>query len=353
MANYRNPNGYGSVVKLSGRRRKPYAVRKTVGWDDRAFPIYEIIGYYATRSEAIYALAEYNHNPFNVKLSKLTFSQLYERWAETELPKLGRSLASAHKASYKYCSSLYETPYKDLRKFHMQKCIDDCGKGHATQNNIKNLFSTLDKYAYDQDIIQKCYSANLTICESAPPKERCIFTDAEVQTLRQHIGKPYVDETLFMLYTGCRVSEMLSIECANVDLERGIMTGGMKTRAGKDRIIPIHSELMPIVKAHYSANKYLFNHPRSERSADPEKSVKDTFLVNWKKEMRSLGINHNTHDCRHTFRTKLDGVDKVAVDLIMGHSSSDVGERVYTHKTIEQLKNAIEKLSYCVSDSDR
>ena len=26
------PNGYGSVVKLSGKRRKPYQVRKTVGW---------------------------------------------------------------------------------------------------------------------------------------------------------------------------------------------------------------------------------------------------------------------------------------------------------------------------------
>lgn len=26
------PNGYGSVVKLSGKRRKPYMVRKTVGY---------------------------------------------------------------------------------------------------------------------------------------------------------------------------------------------------------------------------------------------------------------------------------------------------------------------------------
>ena len=30
----RNPNGYGSVVKLSGKRRKPFAVRITIGWDN-------------------------------------------------------------------------------------------------------------------------------------------------------------------------------------------------------------------------------------------------------------------------------------------------------------------------------
>lgn len=348
MANYRNPNGYGSVVKLSGKRRKPFVVRKTVGWDDRAYPIYATIGYYETRKEAVFALAEYNHNPFNINLSKLTFAQLYEKWAETELPKLGRSLAAAHRAAYRHCSEIYDIPYKDLRKFHMQKCIDECGKTHATQRNIKNLFSTLDKYAYDQDIIRKCYSANLTVCAENPPKERILFSDSEVMVLHQHIGEPFVDETLFMLYSGCRVSEMLAMECANIDLARGIMKGGLKTKAGKDRIIPIHSKLMPIVKAHLSDGKFLFDHPRSTRSADPEKAVKDTFLFGWQKAMTSLGLKHNTHDCRHTFRTKLDGYDKVAVDLIMGHSSSDVGERVYTHKTIEQLKTTIENLSYFV-----
>ena len=29
----RNPNGFGSIIKLGGNRRKPYAVRVTVGWD--------------------------------------------------------------------------------------------------------------------------------------------------------------------------------------------------------------------------------------------------------------------------------------------------------------------------------
>ena len=30
--NMKLPNGYGSVVKMSGKRRKPYMVRKTIGW---------------------------------------------------------------------------------------------------------------------------------------------------------------------------------------------------------------------------------------------------------------------------------------------------------------------------------
>ena len=29
---YKNPNGFGSVVKLSGNRRRPYDVQVTTGW---------------------------------------------------------------------------------------------------------------------------------------------------------------------------------------------------------------------------------------------------------------------------------------------------------------------------------
>ena len=41
----KNPNGYGSVVKLSGRRRNPFAVRKTIGFNEKGHPIYKTIGY--------------------------------------------------------------------------------------------------------------------------------------------------------------------------------------------------------------------------------------------------------------------------------------------------------------------
>ena len=52
----RLPNGYGSVVKLSGKRRKPYVVRKTAGWKydekkDKQVQVYTIIGYTETKAE--------------------------------------------------------------------------------------------------------------------------------------------------------------------------------------------------------------------------------------------------------------------------------------------------------------
>jgi integrase len=64
----------------------------------------------------------------------------------------------------------------------------------------------------------------------------------------------------------------------------------------------------------------------------------------WNTIMEQLGMEHTPHECRHTFRSRLDsaGANKVCIDLMMGHKSKEVGERIYTHKTIEELKEAIE-----------
>lgn len=341
---YRNPNGYGSVVKLSGNRRKPYMARKTVDFDDRAYPIYSVIGYYPTRKEAMLALAQYNAKPFDIQLSKSTFSELYEAWSKLEFPSMGKSLVSAHKAAYKHCKALYNKPYKTIRKYDMQACISNCGKSYATQTNIRNLLSQLDKFAFDNDVIDKCYSTNLTVSEKEVKLQRKIFTDAEVQTLWAHSGEPCVDETLFMLYTGMRVTEMLTLTCDRINLEERTIRYGIKTAAGKNRLIPIHDELFPIVEQHLTG-ECLFS---DWSDVENERSRYSAFVREWDKTLSKLGMSHTTHECRHTFRSKLDSAEanKVCIDLIMGHKTGDIGERVYTHKTIEELKTAIAKLSY-------
>ena len=87
------PNGYGSVVKLSGKRRKPYMVRKTTGYridpvKDKKIAEYIIIGYARTKSEGLELLAAYNHNPYDTKAAKMTFSEVYEEWTNKKYTTL-------------------------------------------------------------------------------------------------------------------------------------------------------------------------------------------------------------------------------------------------------------------------
>jgi len=59
----RAPNGFGTVARLSGNRRRPFIIKKVTGWNDKGHPIYEIIGYAATREEGLIILSEYNRDP--------------------------------------------------------------------------------------------------------------------------------------------------------------------------------------------------------------------------------------------------------------------------------------------------
>ena len=341
----RLPNGYGSVVKLSGKRRKPYMVRKTVGYDDRGYPKYDIIGYYGSRSDAMIALAQYNADPYDIDLSKTTMKDLFVLWSDEAYKGMKSSMKACYNAAYKHCELVYDKEYKTIRKGHMQACIDSCNRGYSTRSNIKMLFTQLDKYAYDHDIISKCYAVNLSVGDKEESTKHTRIPDEDVLKLWQHQGNKLVDETLFLLYSGCRVSEMLRIRCDNINFEDMTMKGGLKTVYGKERIIPIHHEILPIVKRYYNPeHEFLFQH-RAKQDTD---SFTRWYLTKWQAKMDEIGFHYLTHDCRHTVRSKLDsaGANKVAVDRIIGHSSNSVGEKVYTHKTVEELHEAMKMLKY-------
>ena len=146
---------------------------------------------------------------------------------------------------------------------------------------------------------------------------------------------------LVFLYSGWRISELLGLRREDVDLEIGAMKGGVKTRSGKGRIVPIHSKIFSMVKRRYDeGNEYLFAHEGKGISSG-------TYYKFWNEIMGNLDMKHTPHECRHTFRSWLDSADanKVCIDRIMGHASANTGERIYTHKSIEELKAAIELIT--------
>lgn len=338
----KNPNGYGSVVKLSGNRRKPYCVRKTSGWNEKGHPIYKVIGYYAERQEAMIALAEYNRNPFDIDLAKITMKELFEKWSTRDFGKMSKSSKSSHKSAFRHAAPLHNMPYKNIKAYQMQEIIDGCGCGYSTQGAIKNLFAQLDKFAMELDVITKC---NSTLISAAPisPSTKIPFTEDEINSVWKiyEQKQEWVDSVLFFLYTGFRISEMIKLKISDIDLENSTMTGGIKTAAGKDRVVPIHSKIQQIVQERVEQSKsgYLFEYNGNKLSLSQ-------YYILWGGIMRQLQMQHTPHECRHTFRSRLDsaGANKKCIDLLMGHTSKDVGERVYTHKTLDELKDTINLL---------
>lgn len=117
----RLPNGFGSIVTLSGNRRRPFQARKTKGFNEKEYPIYETIGYFETWMDAFTALTIYNQNngASMVKYetpktceNDITFSEVYEKWYQRKYNNENRKLSNSSErctfAAYKKCKKLYD-----------------------------------------------------------------------------------------------------------------------------------------------------------------------------------------------------------------------------------------------------
>ena len=133
------------------------------------------------------------------------------------------------------------------------------------------------------------------------------------------------------------------------------MTGGVKTKSGINRVVPIHTRIRPLVEARYNASlsagsKYLFTNINPVHS-NTENKVSYTyrrFHTDLKNIIDKLGFNpdHKPHDGRHHFVTmaKKYNVDEYAIKRIAGHKIKDITEAVYTTRDVSWLRNEIEKI---------
>lgn len=339
----RMPNGYGSIIKLKGNRRRPYQVRLTKEFTDEGKQIYMYLGYFEKKEQAMIALSEYQSSPYDITRETITFEEVYKKMTKEHFPRVSDSAIENYSNCFrKYCKSLYKTRFKDIRLTHLQGVIDDSGMAHPTRAMIKTLFRLMFKFAMKNDIVDKDYSQYVDVGKREGKINRTPFTQEEIQKLFDNVDKlEFVDTVLIMIFTGLRVGEMLDIKIENVHLDEGYMVGGFKTEAGRNRIIPINSKIEPFIKNYYEKNKdreYLITNFKGNQMC----------YSNYRREkfdniMEKLEMKHRPHDARHTFASLMDSANanKLCIKRIIGHSSPDITDSVYTHKTLEELKEAI------------
>lgn len=336
----RNPNGYGSVYKLSGKRRKPFAVRVTDGWGDDGKQIFKFIGYYEKRQDALNALALYNENPNQIDLN-ITFSEVFEKWKEYKYEKISKSAINGYNAAFETSSSLHNMKFADIKTLHLQNVIDSSDKGYSTLKKTKTLYNQLFKYAMQNDIVSKDYSSYVDIGKNDTESSRTPFTKKEIKRLfevESHIE--YVDTIIIMIYTGFRIGELLKIKNSDIDLENKIIRGGIKTDAGKNRIVPISNKILNLVAKRKAQGYEYFVVNSQKEKMKYDNYYKEKFIP----IMEQLGMSHKPHDTRHTFATLMNNADAnpTSIKKLIGHSSYETTEKIYTHKDIEELRKAIE-----------
>lgn len=307
----RNPNGYGSIYKLSGNRRRPYAVRKTVGFNDKGQPLYKFIGYYETREEALIQLAMFNKNPYELK--NMTLNEVIKMWKDETWGKLKDSSAYNKQVFIKHLEPMGDLPFQHITPTAWTNFLAEKDLTEVTAKKIIGVLSELYRFAVRYDLIGNDITQKIQIVAKKSRKTpHRAFSVEELKKVWEDGNKII----LSLIYTGLRCGEYLALK--EEDIKDGVIyVKESKTNAGV-RQVPIPSFIDFTL------------HKGSRFGLDQQ--IKK--------------YSHRLHDTRHTYISLLveKGVDPRLVKKLCGHSANDITDDVYTHVSIDVLKAAVEKL---------
>lgn len=378
----RLPNKYGSIKKLSGKNRtNPYGVYPpTTEFDDEGHPkavpalAYVDDWYYGFSILTAYHAGAYVPGvyppPPDAKIANTkdmdstikailqdygkvraaitgqeevdapTFADVYDRFFAAKYTNSKRSYSpctvATTRAAYKNCSALHNRIFRELRYSDLQEVVDTCTLKHASLELIVSLLHQMYSYADREGLCDKDYSTNVRINIEDDDEGGVPFTENELKILWENQKDPIVEFILIMCYSGFRITAYRTLK---VDLKDQYFQGGIKTKSSKDRIVPIHPSILPLV----------------QRRIRRDGTLLSISLVAYRKSMydklEALGIEkHTPHDCRHTFSWLCEKYEVAENDRkrMLGHSfGADITNSKYGHRTVEELRAQICKIKVC------
>ena len=359
----RLPNGFGQITEIKNRNlRNRFRAMITDGKTEEGRPIQKMLkpqAFFPTYKEAYEALIEYHKNPYEPE-KDLTMQQVYDKWIEKQSEEVtAADSLKQYKSAWLYCSSIKDMKIKDIRSHHIKDCINygtkisgdgEIESSPQKKNKIKIMFNLLFDYALEYEYVDKNYARafklgkNIKDSMDESLEHHIVFTDEEIATLWQNINDPIVKFILVQCYMGWRPQELCELKLENVHDK--YIIGGMKTKNGKDRQVPIPPRIAPIIEEYKliarTANlPYLFNLENRKAGNRPTQMSYSTYYKNFAKVLLALNINpeHKPHDGRKHFVTaaKKAGVNEYAIKRIIGHSIIDVTEVSYTERDIDWL----------------
>lgn len=267
----------------------------------------------------------------------ITLRQLFNEWLPIHSQSISDSAVKSYHIAFKHISNIADIPITYIHFQHLQNVINSMhvkGLSYSSCKKVRTLLNQLFNYAIIKDYPITNYALHLNLGPNVPTIKRRVFTRQQINKLWA-IDASYSHMILILLYTGLRIGELLNLRRQDINRRSSyLIVRHAKTKAGEGRIIPIHHRITSFIEQLYiDTDDYLFTISYT------------TFRKHFQDIMKQLNCKHTIHDTRHTFASLLDAVAPPnALRSLLGHKQGDITTRVYTHKTIRELRKTIELL---------
>ena len=239
---------------------------------------------------------------------------------------------------------------KAIDYFVLRKFLSTLSERKLNKRSLSRKISTLKsffKFALRESLIKNNPASALIYPRLDKPLPKFLTENQVKKVLELPCGTDCMalrDKAIleFLYSTGARVSEMVSLKRDQIDLISGIVK--VKGKGRKERLLPLGEPAILSIKKYLDSradtNKALFINKRGTSLSD--RGVR--MIINKYMKKAAMNLKVSPHTFRHSFATHLlnRGADLRSVQELLGHSSISTTQ-VYTHLTIDSLKNVYQK----------
>lgn len=335
----------------------------------------ELIGRFPKRADARQALDNYIRHP--TTKYNFTLRELYEEWKEFSFKNISKQTQDNYTAAWaKICAcdrprlpdkmlreittgelrillDVLQQPHRLLdlergsyildKETKEPKLFPPLSRSYITK--IKALLTQLYSYGMENNIVDKNYAALVKLTRQTANKKRS-FTDLEFSVLEKGWQTvPGGDAVYALCYLGFRVTEFCELTHFSYDPKAQLLTGGLKTDAGRDRVVPVHKKIRPIIQEWYDRGCDALY-----ADANGKPYNKDKFLRRvWRPALDALGLPDDLtpHSARHTCATRLAAAGARTEDIknILGHEDYALTANTYINQDTKALIEAMDLLA--------
>jgi integrase/recombinase XerC len=251
----------------------------------------------------------------------------------------------------------YDSPPIDqIKTTYIRTWLADLKENSITSKSINRKISALRsffKYLLKDEVV-KVNPVTAIISPKMPKRLPQFVEEKDIDDLFKEIifaegFKGFTEKlALEILYnTGTRKAELINLREYNIDISNSNIK--VLGKGNKERIIPISKQLVEEIKFYIAEKRRLIGRDEANFLLVSEKGkpLDPKYVYNIAKKYLSQVTTidkKSPHILRHSFATHLmnNGADLNAVKELLGHSSL-AATQIYTHNTIEKLKDVYKK----------
>ena len=340
----RKGNGQGTVYQLkNGKWRVDVVLGYYIGADGKRHT-HRATRICQKKSDAIAAVVELKSKPVYVKDTSITLSALNEIYTSSkDYDKLSLSQRNKLKYAWDRLEPIAHRKITELTVDDLQNVVDGAVSTYYPARDMKVMISHLYVIALRKEIVTINKSEYIDLPD-APNVKKERWEDEDLRAFwndyKSHAFTGYI---LIMIYCGLRYGELAKLEIENINLEKQVMIGGIKTESGIDREIPIANNVLPIVSRFVSKGKYKLLEMNE-----------DNFYATYWATIERLGLRHLPPQTgRHTYfsLTTAAGIQAGIITETGGHASYTTTVKNYVRLNLAEKLDAVNQICHNLSDA--